>query len=171
MPLLGHGCGQITPIAPSGCPVWGAGVSGEIAGEPAMTIAKQLPPLPIRRLARVLAVVAIAMAAGHLVQTLAQRKPVTEAKAVAVVPKDIVQLSAGNLAEPALPAAKPILVSSTDVVPEPAPEPLVAAASCPPAPPRPGHPHGHRLRPPLRPHPHAPDAVGKYYCHLIELWP
>ena len=96
-----------------------------------MTIAKQLPPLPIRRLARVLAVVAIAMAAGHLVQTLAQRKPVTEAKAVAVVPKDIVQLSAGNLAEPALPAVKPILVSSTDVVPEPAPEPLVAVASCP----------------------------------------
>lgn len=96
-----------------------------------MTVLKQLSPLPIRRLARVLAVVAIAMAAGHLVQTLAQRKPVTEAKAAAVVPKDIVQLSAGSIVEPAVPIAKPILASSTDVVPEPAPEPLVAVASCP----------------------------------------
>ena len=91
-----------------------------------MTVAENLPPLPIRRLARVLAVMAIAMAAGHLVQTLADRKPVAMAQAATSisqhVPMAIVQLSAGNAPKPTYIAPAPVvpvLAASTELAPEP----------------------------------------------------
>ena len=61
---------------------------------------KHLPALPLRRLARVFALVAIAVAAGHLIQTLAARKTIAEANAAANVPSGIVPLSAGAADEP-----------------------------------------------------------------------
>ena len=61
-----------------------------------MTPSVKMPPLPLRRIARVLAVLAIALAAGHLVQTLAARKPTHQAQAAAKTPVKIVQLSAGS---------------------------------------------------------------------------
>lgn len=59
-----------------------------------MSVLNRFPPLPMRRLARVFALVAIAMAAGHLIQTLAARKTVAVASAMQNVPQDIVPLSA-----------------------------------------------------------------------------
>ena len=47
-----------------------------------MIALKRLSPIPVPRLARFLAVIAIAMAAGHLVQSLAARKPAIKATAV-----------------------------------------------------------------------------------------
>ena len=67
-----------------------------------MLILQKLPPIPIPRLARFLAVIAIAMAAGHLVQTLAARKPAARAVAATSIPQDIVHLSAGSAAEPVI---------------------------------------------------------------------
>ena len=61
-----------------------------------MTPSVKMPPLPLRRIARVLAVLAIALAAGHLVQTLAARKPAHQVQAAAKTPVKIVQLSAGS---------------------------------------------------------------------------
>ena len=55
----------------------------------------KLPPPPLRRIARFLAVVAIALAAGHLVQTLAARKTVQLVQAETKTPTNVVQLSAG----------------------------------------------------------------------------
>ena len=60
-----------------------------------MSILEKPPALPLRRLGRVVALVAIAMAAGHLIQTLAARKSAVAASVVTNGPKDIVQLSAG----------------------------------------------------------------------------
>jgi hypothetical protein len=65
-----------------------------------MSVLNKLLELPMRRVARFLAVIAIAMAAGHLVQTLAGRKPALQAQAATNLPKDIVQLSAGGGDEP-----------------------------------------------------------------------
>ncbi len=56
----------------------------------------KLPSLPIPRIARFLAVVAIALAAGHLVQSIAQGRPPATKMASSKVPVDIVQLSASN---------------------------------------------------------------------------
>ncbi len=73
-----------------------------------MSAFKSLPPLPMRRLARFFAVIAIAMAAGHLVQTMADRKVAVQVQASAVepvpagLPTAIVQLSAGSADEPAM---------------------------------------------------------------------
>ena len=69
----------------------------------------KLSERPVRRLGRLLAVLAIAISAGHLVQTLAARK----ATAVVVadrVPTKIVQLSAAPEVETALPVVKPLTV-------------------------------------------------------------
>lgn len=60
-----------------------------------MSILKQLSDLPLRRLARVFALVAVAMAAGHLIQTIAARKATVAAQDATRVPTGIVQLSAG----------------------------------------------------------------------------
>ncbi len=105
-----------------------------------MTIAENLPPLPLRRLARILAVMAIAMAAGHLVQTLADRKPAALAQAVPSfapkLPTDIVQLSANSTTVSTYVAPAPVLASSIEVQPDvtvavaPTPTPTLAA-SCP----------------------------------------
>ncbi len=64
--------------------------------------------LPLRRIARVLAVLAIALAAGHLVQALAARKPANPVQAALKTPVRIVQLSAeandaGLVAPPLVP--------------------------------------------------------------------
>ncbi len=67
-----------------------------------MSILRKLPPMPISRLARFVAVVAIAMAAGHLVQSMAARNPAPDLASVQSVPKDIVQLSAANTPKPAV---------------------------------------------------------------------
>ena len=66
-----------------------------------MDLMKKLALLPVPRMTRFTAVVAIAMAAGHLVQTLAAEKPLiaTVARAGAL-PTHIVQLSSGGPTEP-----------------------------------------------------------------------
>ncbi len=69
---------------------------------------KNLPPLPLRRLARVFALVAIAMAAGHLIQTLAARKSVAVASAVQNLPSNIVPLSAGTKDAPVVVFVRPV---------------------------------------------------------------
>ncbi len=84
-----------------------------------MTPSGKLPSLPLRRIARVLAVLAIALAAGHLVQTLAARKPVHQVQAAAKTPVKIVQLSAGSddaglaAARPVQPPARPLAARPT----------------------------------------------------------
>ena len=92
-----------------------------------------------RRLARILAVLAIAMAAGHLVQSLAGKRGAQMSKAGPVVataaaPVKVVTLSAGAVPElPALPAmptfptAMPLLVL-TD--PQPMPAPVATVVDC-----------------------------------------
>ncbi len=65
-----------------------------------MPLFAKLPALNVRRLARFLAVVAIAMAAGHLAQTLAAHKPAPHVAAIAK-PTDIVQLSSSGSDRPA----------------------------------------------------------------------
>lgn len=98
---------------------------------------RKLPPIPVPRLARFLAVIAIAMAAGHLVQTLAARKPVSIAAAMTSKPRDIVQLSAGSAAEPVIrmpQSVGPMNViavagSSKELEPHPLPQ-MAAAPEC-----------------------------------------
>jgi len=67
-----------------------------------MSLLQKMPTLSIQKTARFTAVVAIAMAAGHLVQTLAARKPAPAPVVAAVVtePTNIVQLSSLGTAEP-----------------------------------------------------------------------
>ena len=106
-----------------------------------MSALPKMPQIPIQRLARFLAVVAIAMAAGHLVQTLAARKPVAKVATAVSTPRDIVQLSAVSAPEPVVAPpeiAKPvevILVASADpvveTVVEEAPVTQVAVEACP----------------------------------------
>ena len=105
-----------------------------------MSILQQLPPIPVPRLARFLAVMAIAMAAGHLVQTLAARKPVAKAEATSSVPQNIVQLSAGSDAVPVETVPQPInlsdliTIASTEAVVLVSPIPAVVqpvADACP----------------------------------------
>jgi hypothetical protein len=70
-----------------------------------MSLISRLPPMPIPRLARFMAVVAIAMAAGHLAQTLAHRKPdVAVVMGATTLPTHIIQLSSDGTAD-ALPLA------------------------------------------------------------------
>lgn len=89
-----------------------------------MSIRLKMETLTATRLARVLSVMAIAMAAGHLVQTVAARKQVQMAEAEVVPesgttakPTGIVMVSAGSLVAPAEVLARPALQKS---VPEPA---------------------------------------------------
>jgi hypothetical protein len=99
-----------------------------------MSILNKLPPIPIPRVARFLAVIAIAMAAGHLVQTLAARKPAAKALVVASAPKNIVQLSAGSTAKAAVIVPQTmdfIMVASTEAVLEQKQTALAVAAACP----------------------------------------
>jgi hypothetical protein len=60
-----------------------------------MMLKMNLPSPALRRIARVVAVLAIAIAAGHLVQTLAARKPARHVENETKTPVKIVQLSAG----------------------------------------------------------------------------
>ena len=62
-----------------------------------MILRAKLAQLPVTRIARVVAIVAIAMAAGHLAQALAQRKPAPVV--VAALPTHIVQLSSGGASD------------------------------------------------------------------------
>lgn len=102
-----------------------------------MSMLQKLPPIPLPRLTRFLAVVAIAMAAGHLVQTLNARKPAIKAVAATSTPQDIVQLSAGSRAEPAAivpQSVKPmnfIMAASAEVVQDAAPALQPVAGACP----------------------------------------
>ena len=112
-----------------------------------MSVLRGIPGIPIQRLARFLAVIAIAIAAGHLMQTLAARKPDAKAAAAVSIPQDIVQLMAVSRPEPfvtvaatteqavtAPEIAKPaeiILVASADPVVEEAPVELTLADTCP----------------------------------------
>jgi len=87
-----------------------------------------------RKLARTLAIVVVAIAAGHLVQTLAARKLQPRTIEVAELPKPVavVQLAATNdpVAEP--PAAKPPLPAAALIVAPPAPPQAVAPAAAAP---------------------------------------
>ena len=87
-----------------------------------MTLLEKIPGISIQRLARFLAVVAIAIAAGHLMQTLAVRKPVDTTVAATGAPQNIVQLSAGtNRAESVVTVtvvAVPILTAPVRTTPE-----------------------------------------------------
>ena len=102
-----------------------------------MSILKKLPPIPIPRLARFLAVIAIAMAAGHLVQTLAARKPAGKSMVVASAPRNIVQLSAGSAAERAVIVPQTIepmdfiMAASTEAMLEEKQAGPTAAPACP----------------------------------------
>ena len=102
-----------------------------------MSILQKLPPIPIPRLARFLAVIAIAMAAGHLVQTLAAQKPVARAMAATSTPQGIVQLSAGSPVERAVivpQTLKPmdfILAASSEAVLEQKATAPIVAEACP----------------------------------------
>lgn len=95
----------------------------------------KLPPLPVRRIARIVAVLAIALAAGHLVQTLAARKPAQVAQLQTKTPVKIVQLSAGandkGLVEPLL---SPDVAVAPLTVPAPL-EPVPVATPAEPLPP------------------------------------
>lgn len=83
-----------------------------------MVLNMKLPPLPLRRIARFIAVLAIAIAAGHLAQTLAARKPSSQAQAALKVPVGIVQLSAGAIdSGPVVPLAMPRRPHSVDPLP------------------------------------------------------
>ena len=93
-----------------------------------MLLTANMSSPPLRRIARVLAVLAIAMAAGHLVQSLAARKPVAQKQAAVGTPTRIVQLSAGT--DEALPA--PLIQPRG-----PTPQYLVAAPAVPISPPTP----------------------------------
>ncbi|MBC7738766.1 MAG: hypothetical protein H7245_16465 [Candidatus Saccharibacteria bacterium] len=64
-----------------------------------MTLRTKIALLPLHGIARFAAVVAIAMAAGHLAQTLAARKHVRVAEAV-MLPTHIVQLSSEGAPDP-----------------------------------------------------------------------
>ena len=98
-----------------------------------MIALKRLSPIPVPRLARFLAVIAIAMAAGHLVQSLAARKPAIKAAAVIGMPQGIVQLSASSTVLdiraplPALPMDI-VAVSGAATEMEPLPQAQVATA-------------------------------------------
>jgi hypothetical protein len=73
-----------------------------------MSLREKLVALPIPRIARLTAVVAIAMAAGHLVQSMAAHQPAAPVMAEAeVLPTHIVQLSSTGVTEPALPMPNP----------------------------------------------------------------
>ena len=102
-----------------------------------MSILKKLPPMPIPRLARFFAVIAIAMAAGHLVQTLAARKPATKVLVATSELQDIVQLSAGSAAKPAIIVPLTIrsmdfiMVASTEATLEQRRDTQVVAEACP----------------------------------------
>ena len=102
-----------------------------------MSILQKLPQIPVPRLARFFAVIAIAMAAGHLVQTLALRKPAAKIVVAISTPQDIVQLSAGSGAESVTvlpPSAKPmefVMVASSESVLEQTPVAVVVAENCP----------------------------------------
>ncbi len=66
-----------------------------------MSLLAKFAQLPTQRIARFAAVVAVAMAAGHLAQTLAARKPVAVAMAeTATLPIHIVQLSSDGAPDP-----------------------------------------------------------------------
>ena len=83
-----------------------------------MVLNMKLPPLPLRRIARFIAVLAIAIAAGHLAQTLAARKPSSQAQTALKVPVGIVQLSAGAIdSGPVVPLAMPRRPHSVDPLP------------------------------------------------------
>jgi hypothetical protein len=82
-----------------------------------MSILKQLPNLPLGRAARVFALVAVAMATGHLIQAIAARESSVVAQDISRVPVDIVHLSAGTDDGP------------TIVFLKPAPETLTAAVA------------------------------------------
>jgi hypothetical protein len=60
-----------------------------------MSVRNLLAALPLRRLARVTALLAVALAAGHLIQTLASRKTHIAVNTASSEPTSIVQLSAG----------------------------------------------------------------------------
>ena len=102
-----------------------------------MSILQKLPPMPIPRLARFFAVIAIAMAAGHLVQTMAARKPVAKLMAATTTPQDIVQLSAASTAAPVIVVPQSIrpmefiMAASTEAVLEQEPAAQVVADACP----------------------------------------
>ncbi|MEO6299806.1 MAG: hypothetical protein ABIV25_04120 [Paracoccaceae bacterium] len=77
----------------------------------------------LRRIARVLAVIAIALAAGHLVQALAARKPVHLSQAIPPIlpttPVKVVQLSAGanddSLVAPQIASVTPMPIAAACV--------------------------------------------------------
>lgn len=88
-----------------------------------------------RKLTRIVAVVAVALAAGHLVQTIAARKGVTPAPAAALSdaakPVEVVQLAATNdpvpdptPPQPVLPPIAMGVLPAPVLVPEPAPLPM-----------------------------------------------
>ena len=79
-----------------------------------MSALQKMPQIPIQRLARFLSVIAIAMAAGHLVQTLAARKPAAKVMAAVSTPQDIVQLSAASAPDPVV--AAPVIVKPAEVI-------------------------------------------------------
>lgn len=80
-----------------------------------MTGLKSIAVLPLRRMARVFALVAIAVAAGHLIQTLAARKGEAMANATPNLPSDIVPLSAGGPDEPVVVFVRPSPVTAPTV--------------------------------------------------------
>lgn len=97
-----------------------------------------------RRLARIGAVVVVALAAGHLVQTMATRKasPTAVAEAPSPRPASVVQLAGTNepaavpsIPKPALPAAAlaatPQPASVVTLPVPPVPQPVVIADACP----------------------------------------
>lgn len=90
-----------------------------------MMLNMNTPSLQVRRIARILAVIAIALAAGHLVQTLAARKPVDQVQAPAKTPVKVVQLSAG---------AKDAGLAGTVLAPPEVPSTKLLPITVPPAP-------------------------------------
>ncbi|MEO8240736.1 MAG: hypothetical protein ABI832_00420 [bacterium] len=73
------------------------------------------------RIARFTSVVAIALAAGHLVQSMAQHRPAAVAMATSKIPVDIVQLSAGTGPDSSVIAPKVpvVLIEAAPVMPSP----------------------------------------------------
>ena len=102
-----------------------------------MSILQRVPQIPIQRVARFLAMIAIAMAAGHLVQTLAARKPVAHVMAATVAPQNIVQLSAGlaekheSIVPPTVKSIDVIVAASTEAVLDQNGAASIIAAACP----------------------------------------
>lgn len=103
-----------------------------------MSIAIPKVQIPLRRIARILAVMAIAMAAGHLVQTLAARRVTHVADAGKILPVKIVQLSSSSDdAQQIVPLtatgpgelARNLPVQGQDALPKPV-QPVSGAMTC-----------------------------------------